>query len=188
MNHRELGSVRRRDAESQFRTLRIMDGPISDGHDEWLISTPSRLAREVERDNPLFAPDGLLTERDVRRIAQWRWGTPRELPERSALIPKIAALAFGMQERSGGGGASQVRIGFDDALALLAHERDEDIVSAGVALSVLDEDAAHDEVMFFHQLVRESFAGRRLAAPPQPERVQAAGRAEASTPALGEGP
>ena len=82
MNHRELGSVRPRDAESQFRTLRIMDGPISDGHDEWLISTPSRLAREVERDNPLFAPDGLLTERDVRRIAQWRWGTPRELPRR----------------------------------------------------------------------------------------------------------
>src|SRR5437867_10237209 len=102
------------------------------------------LRREVERDNPLFAPDGLLTERDVRRIAQWRWKSPWELPERGALIPKIADLAFGMQDRSATGGASQVRIGFDDALELLDHDRDEDIVRAGGALSVLDEDPAGD--------------------------------------------
>src|SRR3989442_11771126 len=128
MNHRQLGSVRRRDAESQFRTLRIMDGPISDSHDEWLISTPSRLAREVERDNPLFAPDGLLTERDVRRIAHGQWANPWELPERGALIPKLSDLAFGMQARSEGGGSSQVRVGYDEALEILGHDRDEEIV------------------------------------------------------------
>ena len=58
------------------------------------------LRREVERDNPLFAPDGLLTERDVRRIVQGKWSTAWELPERGALIPKLSELAFGMQARS----------------------------------------------------------------------------------------
>ena len=142
------------------------------------------LRREVERDNPLFAPDGLLTERDVRRIAQWRWKTPWELPERGALIPKIADLAFGMQDRAADGGASQVRVGFDEALDLLGQGLGEDIVRAGVALSVLDEDAAGDEVLFFHQLIQEYFAGRRLAAAPEPQRVRTGWRVEEAYPLL----
>lgn len=131
------------------------------------------LKREIERDNPLFAADGLLTERDVRRVTRWQWRSPWELPERGILVPKLSGLAFAMQDESSDGGASQVRIGFDDALDFLADDRDEDIVRAGVALSVLDEDAANDQVLFFHQLLQEYFAGRKLGASPDPGRVRA---------------
>lgn len=77
------------------------------------------LRREIERGNPLFVPDGLLSERDTRRITQWRWKTPWELPEHGALVPKLTELAFAMQVRSDKGGASHVRIGYDAALDLL---------------------------------------------------------------------
>ncbi len=129
------------------------------------------LRREIERDNPLFAPDELLTARDVRRITQWKWKANWELPERGPLVPKLVNLAYDMQDQSGIGGAAQVSIDLDDALDLLSHERDEDIVRAGLALSVLDEDTAQDELLFAHQLTQEYFAARRLAADPQPERV-----------------
>ena len=76
------------------------------------------LHREVESDNPLFAPDGVLAERDVRRITRGAWSSPWELPEAGVLIPKLADLAFGMQSENHGG-ASQVRVGYDQALRIL---------------------------------------------------------------------
>jgi formylglycine-generating enzyme required for sulfatase activity len=142
------------------------------------------LRREIERDNPLFAPATLLTERDVRRVTQWKWKSDWELPERGPLVPKLVDLAFGMQDLSAYGGASQVRIDLDDALDLLSDERDEDIVRAGVALSVLDEDTAQDEVLFVHQLTQEYFAARRLAVNPEPERVHTRWRAMEIHPPL----
>ena len=131
------------------------------------------LRREIVRDNPLFAPESLLTERDVRRVTQWKWKSDWELPERGPLMPKLVGLAFGMQDQNAFGGASQVSIDLDDALDLLDHERDEDIVRAGVALSVLDEVTAQDELLFVHQLTQEYFAGRRLAVNPDLGRVRA---------------
>ena len=128
------------------------------------------LRREVERGNPLFAPNGLLTDRDIRRITQWTWKSGWELPERGLLLPRLARLALAMQDRGGGGG--QVRIGYDDALKLLDHERDEDMVKAGLALSVLDEDPGTEEVLYIHQLVQEYFAGRELAREPDLVRLQ----------------
>ena len=65
-----------------------------------------------------------------------------------------------------------MRVGYDEALDLLDHDHGEKIVKAGEALSVLDEDTGQDEVKFFHQLVQEYFAGRRLSASPEPERVR----------------
>jgi formylglycine-generating enzyme required for sulfatase activity/class 3 adenylate cyclase len=144
------------------------------------------LKREVERGGPLFHPDGLLTSRDVRKVVQWSWGSPYELPERGELVPKLGELAHGMQAARGDGAASQVRIGYDEALDLLGSERDEDIVRAGTALSVLEEDPAADEVLYRHQLLQEYFAGRKLARAPEPERVRAAWRAEAIRPGLRE--
>jgi serine/threonine protein kinase/formylglycine-generating enzyme required for sulfatase activity len=135
------------------------------------------LRREIERDNPLFAPETLLTERDVRRVTQWKWKSDWELPERGPLVPKLADLAFGMQDRRAEGEASQVRIDFDEALHLLSDEHSEGIVRAGMALSVLNEDTAQDEILFVHQLTQEYFAARRLAANPEPERVRARWRA-----------
>ena len=69
-------------------------------------------------------------------------------------------------------------------LRSLGHDRDEEIVKAGEALSVLDEGEAHDEVKFFHQLIQEYFAGRRLAASPEPERVRASWKAAEIVPPL----
>ena len=63
------------------------------------------LRREVERDNPLFALEELLSSRDLRRITQWQWKDGYELPERGALFPKLGVLAYGMQEAAADGGA-----------------------------------------------------------------------------------
>ncbi len=142
------------------------------------------LRREAERDHPLFAPGALLTDRDVRQITHWRWRSHAELPERGQLIPRLSALAFGMQARSGGGGASQVRVDMDTAIDLLDHPEYEDMIRAGIALSLLDEDPANDELLFFHQLIQEYFAGRELARRPDPDRLRTAWRAEDLRPAL----
>jgi len=131
------------------------------------------LKREVERDNPLFALEDLLTSRDVRRIAQWQWRDAYELPERGALVPRLAALAYGMQATESDGERRQVRVDYDSALELVDHPRDEDIVRAGVAISVLDEDPAADEVLYRHQLLQENFAARVLARQPRHELVAA---------------
>ena len=141
------------------------------------------LKREVERDNPLFAADGLLSERDIRKISHGAWGSPWELPERGVLIPKLSDLAFGMQSRNHGG-AAQVRVTYDEALEILDHDRSEEVVKAGEALSVLDEDPARDEVKFFHQLLQEYFAGRRLARDPDPRLVHSPWRSNEIAPSV----
>ncbi len=118
------------------------------------------LKREVERDNPLFALEELLANRDLRRIAQWQWRDAYELPERGVLVPRLAGLAYGMQAGHADGGESQVRVDYDTALDLVDDPHDETIVKAGVAISVLDEDPAADEVLYRHQLLQEYFAAR----------------------------
>ena len=142
--------------------------------------------REVERENRLFSPDTLMTGRDIRRITLGRWSTSYDLPEQGILLRKLALLAYKMQ--SGGIGAEglQVRIDYEEALDFLADERDEDIVRAGVSLSVLDEDPASDEVMYVHQLVQGYFAGRELARAPEPELVRAEWRADRTSPSVSE--
>ncbi|MCB9176046.1 MAG: SUMF1/EgtB/PvdO family nonheme iron enzyme [Caldilineae bacterium] len=143
------------------------------------------LRREIEQGNALFADGELLAERDGRRLLQARqWRTPWELPSRGALIPGLERLAFGMQDSQSASAGHQVRVGYDDALDLLAHPRDADILRAGAALALLDEDLERDELRFFHQLLQEYFAARRLARAPEPERVAKPWRASELEPAL----
>ncbi len=150
------------------------------------------LRREVERGSPLFAGVGakdlspLLASRDVRRIARWQWRDAYELPERGALVPRLSALAYGMQERDTDGEGGQVRVDYDAALALIDHPRDADIVRAGVSIAVLDEDPAADEVLYRHQLIQEYFAARALARAPRPERAAAPWRAADIRPSVRE--
>jgi formylglycine-generating enzyme required for sulfatase activity/class 3 adenylate cyclase len=144
------------------------------------------LRREVERDNPLFAVEAILASRDMRRIAQWQWRDAYELPERGALVPRLAALAYGMQQAEADGEASQVRLDYDTALELVDHAVGEDIVKAGLAISVLDEDPAADEVLYRHQLVQEYFAARVLAREPRPELVAAPWRVAEIRPSVRE--
>lgn len=124
-----------------------------------------------ELNGALFQPDTLLSDKDHQKLVLKKWRTPFDLPERGILIPKLSTLAFTMQEKGLETEGAQVRIDYDDACDLLAHERNEDILKAGIALSVLDEDVTQYEIAFFHQLLQEFFAARRLAQTPNPQLV-----------------
>jgi formylglycine-generating enzyme required for sulfatase activity len=141
------------------------------------------LRREVS-DNALWQHHGLLHERDVLRLNDLRPWPPYELPERGILIPKLSVLAFQMQSQREANEAAQVRIPYDEALTLLAHPSAEDILKAGAALGVLEEDRGRDEVLYVHQLLQEYFAARHLARQPQAELVQQEWRAERVVPGL----
>ncbi|RIL11117.1 hypothetical protein DCC79_05925 [bacterium] len=79
-----------------------------------------------------------------------------------------------------------MRVDYDTALELLDHPRHEDIVKAGLAIGVLDEDPAADEVLYRHQLIQEYFAARTLAREPRPELVAAPWRAADIRPSVRE--
>ena len=131
------------------------------------------LRREVADDNALFKPDSLLNARDQQKLANDRWwASPFELPEHGTLIPSLSKLAYVMQEKGLGTEGAQVRIAYTSACSLLGKARSEDILKAGVALNVLDEDRRKEEILFFHQLLQEFFAARRMAREPQPELVR----------------
>ncbi len=147
------------------------------------------LEREIG-ENPLFQPDTLLTERDHQKVARRQWRSPFELPERGVLVPALSRLAYAMQEKGLETEGAQVRVAYDQACALLGcdprQERQEDILKAGVSLNVLDEDLAQGEVLFFHQLLQEFFAARKLAGEPNPELVRVAWQADKVSPSLKE--
>lgn len=145
------------------------------------------LQRETAGDHVLFKPGDLLHERDVQRLILARgWRTPFELPERGILLPKLSALAFQMQTQRSVSEAVQVRVTYDKALDMLDHPHAADIISAGAALGVLEQDLGRDEVLYVHQLIQEYFAARQLARQPQMELVQQEWHANRVVPSLQE--
>ncbi len=137
------------------------------------------LRRELEGE--LFQPGLLLDERDHRRLNRADWGD-FELPERGLLLPKLSELAFKMQLKALETESAQVRIAYDDACDLLPPGCAAQLLKAGVALNVLDEDK--DVVLFFHQLLQEYFAARQLAKAPDPALVHVEWQADKVTEAL----
>jgi formylglycine-generating enzyme required for sulfatase activity len=144
------------------------------------------LGREREKQNPLFKPGEFLDERDCNKLLRNEWAGPFDLPERGALIPALRDLACRMQERRRADENAQVRVPYDDALVLIGHPRAAEVVQAGVALNVLDDDSARDDVLFFHQLLQEYFAARRLAREPKPEWAHVEWAADRVSPTLAE--
>ena len=142
------------------------------------------LRREIESKNPLFLPDGLLVRRDYERIVAGDWADAYELAANSPLFDALADFAARLQERCATGNEARVRVKYAEALALVGGTHREDILEAGAALQVLD--IARDDVLFVHQLVQEYFAGRALAAAPQPELARVAWRADEMSPSLQE--
>ncbi|MGH9853070.1 MAG: NACHT domain-containing protein, partial [Blastocatellia bacterium] len=138
------------------------------------------LARET--DGELFQPGALLSERDHQKLARGDWRDHFDLPERGLLIPSLSHLAFAMQENGSANDGAQVRIEYDDACRLIAHDPPDDIIKAGLALNVLDE--ARDEIAFFHQLLQEYFAARRLAKDPNPALVHVEWATDKVSPTL----
>ncbi|MBT8202770.1 MAG: SUMF1/EgtB/PvdO family nonheme iron enzyme [Acidimicrobiia bacterium] len=127
--------------------------------------------RELERDNPLFDDEELLTDRDRRSVISWRWSSPVELPDRGILLSALERLAYRMQATVEGGDGWLVQTAYDRALELIDHPAAEEVISAAEALGVLDERELTDEVTFTHQLIQEYFAARHLTAQPEMERL-----------------
>jgi class 3 adenylate cyclase/formylglycine-generating enzyme required for sulfatase activity len=120
------------------------------------------LARELERDNPIFDDDAMLDARDRRQVITGTWAGAHALPRRGALVPMLEKLAYTMQAARHDDDVSQVRVDIDDALAILDHPHADAVLAAGAAVGILDESAA-DEVLYTHQLVQEYFAAREMA-------------------------
>ncbi|MGH9845802.1 MAG: NACHT domain-containing protein, partial [Blastocatellia bacterium] len=139
------------------------------------------IGREIE--GALFQPGALLDERDHRKLARNAWRDAFDLPERGALLPRLGDLAFSMQRKGFETEGAQLRIDYDAACSLVG---DESILHAGVALNVLDHDLARDETLFFHQLLQEFFAARRLAKHPDSALVHTEWAAERVQPSLDE--
>jgi len=144
------------------------------------------LDRQCKRDDALFLPDTLLDEKDRLKLTRRAWADEFDLPERGALIPRLSSLAFGMQESEFKTESKEVLTGYDSACGLIAHDRARDIIKAGLALNVLDEDEALHQIKFFHQLLQEYFAARRLAKNPDPTLVHVEWEAEKVSEALEE--
>lgn len=140
------------------------------------------LKREINGD--LFKSTRLLDESDRQKLILGKWRSEAQLPERGVLIPKLNDLAFIMQIKGLETEGAQVRIDYDEACAQVSHELAEDILKAGIALNVLDKDPAQDEILFYHQLLQEYFAARRLSKEPKPELVRVEWEAEKISPSL----
>jgi formylglycine-generating enzyme required for sulfatase activity len=143
------------------------------------------LRREIK--GKLFQLEGgLLGEGDHEKLSLNKWRNPFELPERGLLFPKLSDLAHAMQVRGLETEGAQVRIDYDEACDQLAHAQAENILKAGIALNVLDKDVTQYEISFFHQLLQEYFAARRLAKEPKPELIRVEWAIEKVIPTLDE--
>ena len=143
------------------------------------------LLREVERDHPALAPGGALHERDVRQLVHDAWTSPYDLPSRGRLVLGLETLAAALLPDRSDAVADAMDAGesaaprFDRAGArdLLGDEAAAAVVSAGLGLGLLTEDVATDRLHFDHRLLRDYFAGRHLAATPDPTPPSRAWRA-----------
>jgi formylglycine-generating enzyme required for sulfatase activity len=143
------------------------------------------LRRECDAGNSLLGEGALLKRDDRWQVLNNHWADPHQLPERGALIPGLARLAYQMQCAEHGEGA-QVRADKDEALRLIDHPRAEEVLQAGASLNVLDNDVAHGEVLFFHQLLQEYFAARWFARRPDFGLARSEWRMERIRPSLAE--
>ncbi len=144
------------------------------------------LRREVERDHPALAPGRALHLRDVQRVLAARaWRDPYELPGRGPLIGGLESLAYAMLGEEGGFGRKALQVRFDAALTMIGSDHPEAVVQAGLALAVLDEDLDRDELRFFHQILQDYFAARRLAITGETQRAATPWRADQVEPGIG---
>lgn len=121
------------------------------------------LLRELETEAPWVLPGALLDQRDHAQLVARRWRGAHDLPARGALIPALEKFAFDLQQSREGRELAQVRVSYDQAVAMLGQHADA-LLKAGTALQVLEQQ--FDDVYFTHQLLQEFFAARCLVARP----------------------
>jgi formylglycine-generating enzyme required for sulfatase activity len=139
------------------------------------------LKREYDRRDPLFLPGELLDREDCGMIARGDLG-PCELPENGALIPALSRLAYQLQLTRDKDSAAHVSESEKRVRELIGHHRSDDILQAGIQLNVLDKNRR--VVKFFHQLLQEYFAARKLASEPNPALARQEWRADCVSPNL----
>lgn len=163
-------------------------GEIPSGRTELFTAFVRRLLRrEIEKGNALFQAGELLHSRDIQRLIQTQRGkTPWELPKRGILLPKLSLLAYRMQRQNNAQESGQVKIDYDQALELLDHPSNEEILKAGIAMDVLEQDLEEDQVYYIHQLVQEYFAAQQLAENPEPQLASQEWRGNRVSPNLAE--
>jgi hypothetical protein len=126
------------------------------------------LRREVLDDNPLFAPNGLLTDDDYRHVAHERWRYPSDLPEEGLLLPRLSQLARELARRVVDPDNGLVWLPPADAAQQLDGGTGfgSKLLRAGLALGVLQEDALTEHIAFSHPLYQSYFAARGRTAVP----------------------
>ncbi len=144
------------------------------------------LMREVEKDNRVFAPGLLLDDWDYDQICQAEWGDGHQLPSGGPLITKITHLAFVMQRMGMEKESSQVRLSDSEARTILGEDLYHELVTAGLDINVLDRDLVKREILFFHQLLQEYFAARKLAEEPDMSLVDIEWQIDKVQPSLAE--
>ena len=113
------------------------------------------LQREIEADHPLFQPARCSASATASDSASLGTGKhPTNCPGKGLLFDKLSHLAFEMQARRQPGEAS--RASLTRCLDLLAHACGDDVLKAGEALGVLEEDLGRDEVLYIHQLLQNT--------------------------------
>lgn len=127
------------------------------------------LKREMEKENRLLSSGNLLHKFDRSSLNNnGEWKTPFDLPGIGPLIKQLSQLAYKMQSEEPGRAANEIQISYEEALGQIEYEKPEDILDAGISLNILDLKNG-TEITFFHQLLQEYFAARRLASAPKPE-------------------
>ena len=129
------------------------------------------LDRELKRGNNLLSPDWLLDRRDHVKSTKNTWDSQFELPTNGEMFPRLSRLAFSMQDSKKETERTHIRITFTEALGYINHDKADEVIRAGATLNILDEDEKKGQLLFFHQLLQEYFAARKLALNPEPSRV-----------------
>lgn len=142
------------------------------------------LKRELEGKNTLLATDDLIDSDDRQQITLEDWTKAYELPYGGCLMPGLTDLAYRAQESGRLSDGAQVKLREADALKLIDHPLAKQIIRAGIDLTVLDKIGR--DVQFFHQLLQEFFAARRLAEHPNPALVKRPWKADEVSPSLTE--
>jgi formylglycine-generating enzyme required for sulfatase activity len=139
------------------------------------------LNRELNRPDTILSKESLLHRLDRSSLNENQWDSPFDLPEMGPLIGQLSRLAYEMQSDHPDGAANEIRITYQKALSLLEHQNPDEVVDAGLALSILDRYGSR-QITFFHQLLQEYFAARRLANSPKPELAHQEWRREQVVP------
>jgi formylglycine-generating enzyme required for sulfatase activity len=126
------------------------------------------LFREIQAGGKPFTPGGIVDQRDTLRLNQKTWRSEFDLPDSgSPFFERLSTLAFNMQHKGVEAESAQIRISRQDATEAIDHGQSSEMIIAALRMNIIEEDLRKDDdLAFYHQLLQEYFAARRLARQP----------------------